>query len=682
MDRFLAHIEWNNILCENISDLYSNFLLHCNNCISSFVPVISVSKKFLPPHIISLKKYREKLWKNIQFANVKAKFDATTKKIDKETLFYFQNVEKRLLSRKSPKQIFAYVSSHLKETSAHIPTIVEQNKAITSNEEKANLFADYFSSVFLPAFASTPLSPNTPVEHGLGFFEIDDYSVFQMLKNLPSKQNTSPDSIPFVFLKKCALTLSKPIGCLFRHAMMTGSVPAQWKTAIVVPLHKKAEKNLKENYRPISLTCSLSRIFEKILAEKLGQFFETNNIIPPFQHGFRKKMSITTQLIETLNDWSLYLEEGYCIDVIYFDIAKAFDTVNHHLLLLKLRNAGVYGSVFNLINDFLSQRTFSVKVGDSLSSARPASSGVPQGSVIGPLLFLFYISDIANIPLPSSIKLKMFADDLKVYLAYKDPADKFQLQQFVDNFSDWCVRNELKIAPSKCTALYLGKNNSRMTYSLDGTPIGHVEKNVRDLGILVQPSLTWTDHIELCAKNASLKMFMLFKAIRSNSTRFLLHMYKCFVRPSVEFSTPIFNPYLKKHIVKLEKVQQKAVSIIFYRCLKNKYGDKPSYVDLLKILGLETLEIRRLKNDLLLLQKTILQEVSISPSILPPLTNPRTRSQNYRLPLCKTNTRHHFWLNRSIKVYNSLPNEIKSCSTLNNFRDKLGKFDFSPFLKL
>ena len=661
----------------NVDDICLSLTTTSLQCIKSFVPIYHQSISKLPPHILRLMAYREKLWKNIKHKNVETKFKKATSDLKTISTKFYKNKEKRFLSKKSSKQIHNYIASHIKPKNEIIPALIVNSSTIFKDLDKANAFANYFSSVFhrkcnlLDEFEHTPFN-----KHGLGYIDINQWDVLQILTSLKNRTNTSPDGLPYIFLKKCAYPLLAPITHIFRYSMMSGTFPEMWKESIVLPLFKKGIKSDPSNYRPISLTCSLSKILEKLVSKKLLLYFKQKGILTKIQHGFQPKKSVETNLLEALDDWTDGIEHKMSVDICYFDISKAFDTVNHYKLLQKLQKAGVYGSILRWIKNFLSNRTFSVKIKDAHSISKPVTSGVPQGSVLGPLLFLFYISDFEEFCKTDGVFLKLYADDLKAYIKYYDATKCHSLHLFIEKFSNWCKLNDLSIAPEKCTVLYLGRQNTKTKYSLKNVIIPGSGEYVRDLGVMVRSDLKWSTHISIVTKKAFGRLFNLFKSLRSNDPVFLFNMYVSYVRPILEFSSVIFNPYYKKDIKSLEKVQKVALSIIYYRCLVNKFPAKPTYYQLIELFGTNTLQYRRL------LSQIRINAVDVELNCNSSVNNCYSfrSSQICHNIFCSSNARFNYFTIRVSKVYCQLPISVTSSSKVSNFVDALKTVDLSYYL--
>ena len=274
----------------------------------------------------------------------------------------------------------------------------------------------------------------------ISFLLFDLQKITTLLTKLPNRNSTSPDQIPYILLKNCAYFIGPTITELFRLILDEGQIPSLWRVSNIIPVYKKGDKSLPSNYRPISLTCCLSRFFERIIVDHCTQFLLKKQFFSDEQFGFLQKRSTNLNLITTLHEIVQALSEDKQVDVIYTDMYKAFDSVPHDLLLKKLFNCGIKGKIFRFFQNFLKDRKFRVSINGTFSDSFPIHKSVPQGSVVGPFLFLIFINDVAN-SLPKEIRFKMFADDLKLVGIHENDTQTDILQDGLNNLLKWCNLN-------------------------------------------------------------------------------------------------------------------------------------------------------------------------------------------------------------------------------------------------
>ena len=238
-----------------------------------------------------------------------------------------------------------------------------------------------------------------------------------------------------------------------------------------------------------------------------------------------------------------------------------------------------------MIQAFLTNRKFRVKIGECFSEFYDVNSGVPQGSKLGPILFAFFIADLISFCETAGVLLELFADDLKAISAILR-SENSPLHSFLKKLEVWVAENELEVAINKCNVLHcLPNKNPSFSYFLNGSKLPNNQSSVRDLGLIVSDNLSWDKHVDNISKKALGRSFMLFKGLKSTSPNLLYHMYTTYVRPLVEFSTPVFNPTKIKLIDKLEKVQRVAIRNIFLRCKNLRQFSNEPYEDKLIRLG-------------------------------------------------------------------------------------------------
>jgi hypothetical protein len=283
----------------------------------------------------------------------------------------------------------------------------------------------------------------------LSSFTIDRHEVEFFLGQLVNNKSPGPDLIPTKILKHCRKALSLPLTTIFNASLSQGIFPSRWKHANVTPVLKKGSRTMVKNYRPISLLSVMSKIFEKVLHKKI--YSHVRRHIAREQHGFISHRSTVTNLAEYVHDIAKHVNNKVQVDAVYTDFVKAFDRVDHVLLLHKLRSFGICGQLHKLLSDYLSDRTQIVTIDTEVSDTEHVTSGVPQGSILGPLLFTLFVND-----LPRCIKFSkciMYADDVKIYQPVRKVSDSEVLQRDIDSLSAWCKMWRLNLNVSKCNII-------------------------------------------------------------------------------------------------------------------------------------------------------------------------------------------------------------------------------------
>ena len=373
-----------------------------------------------------------------------------------------------------------------------------------------------------------------------------------------------------------------------------------------------------------------------------------------------------TNLLEALDDVTALVDEGIPVDEIFLDFKKAFDKVCHTRLLYKLKRMGIDNNVLQWISSFIKGRSQRVKVNGSYSSWKSVSSGVPQGSVLGPLLFVVFINDF-----PAIIKThcKLFADDSKIYGKVEDDEDCQLIQDDLDACVKWADTWKMSFHPDKCKAMHFGKNNKKFIY-LMGNNIVNTTTDEKDLGVTVSDDLCWSRHISNCIKKANRTLGMIKHTFCYMDKEMFLNLYKALVRPLLEYCPQIWDPILKRDIDALEKVQRRATKIV-------PELKELSYEDRLLKLGLYPLSERRLRGDMIATFKIINGFMECNQEKLLPLNmgpqKTRSHSQQIKLNLAKGCIRQNFFTQRVILPWNELSNNTVSSVTVNEFKGRYDK---------
>nr|VZH92765.1 unnamed protein product [Spirometra erinaceieuropaei] len=418
-------------------------------------------------------------------------------------------------------------------------------------------------------------------------------AVERELKNLKEAKSSRPDNIPAKFLKELANELSKPLAHIFRSSFELGRLPSEWKTANIFPIYKGGARTNANNYRPVSLTCICCKIMEAIVKKATMEFLEQGHLISDLQHGFRQNRSCLSSLLLSTEQWTRALDEDGRVDVIYTDFKKAFDSVPHKRLIYKPSEIGIRGRLLTWITDFLNGRSQTVCIEASRSTPTPVLSGVPQGSVLGPLLFLVYINDCVDDLGCSAI---MFADDVKLWRPIRSDADRYALQDSLNRLNSWSARWLLNFNVDKCVILRLrtrqtSKEDDSFQYVLGGQSLSNVVEQ-KDLGVLMTSSLKPSSQCQRAAKSAIRVLFALRRGFVQIDKELFGKTYGAFVRSHLEYAVQAWRPWLKKDYQRLERVQAMATKMV-----KNLHH--LPYETRLTELNLFPLNYRQLRGDLI-----------------------------------------------------------------------------------
>uniref|UniRef100_A0A6G5AA70 Putative endonuclease/reverse transcriptase n=1 Tax=Rhipicephalus microplus TaxID=6941 RepID=A0A6G5AA70_RHIMP len=491
---------------------------------------------------------------------------------------------------------------------------------VTDQRKIADHLNAYFQSVFS---GSSVYVLNGRVFDPCEVSFVSYSGVFSMLLNLNSKKSCGPDNLPNMFLRRYAEHVVKFLHEIFRVSLLSSKLPCDWKAARISPVFKKGDRLSPQNYRPISLTSPCCKLLEHIIATQIGNFLTQHSILTNFQHGFRKGYSTVTQLVTIIHSFALNLDNNRQTDIIFLDFSKAFDSVTHDKLILKLKRIGLPEILVNWIADYLNNHEQFVAINDQRSQSLLVTSGVPQGSVLGPLLFLLYINDIVNVITPS-VQIRLFADDCVLFRDINSLDDQNELNSNLHNIHLWC--NEwgmiLNAEKSVCMRLTRKKVPLNNTYQLGSSTLREVT-SYKYLGLTITSNLSWNMHVDNICSAAFRKLGFLRHKLRTCPANVKLLSYYSFIRPKLEYASIVWDPYTKLNINKLERVQRKAVRFIYSKYLPS---DSPSA--LMSANDIQTLESRRREQRLDFLQLLLNQKLAID-------------SSPYLSFLSTRNTRHH-----------------------------------------
>lgn len=500
----------------------------------------------------------------------------------------------------NPKLFWKFVNS--KRKSDQFPNFMSFNGESTNDPLLiANLFKDFFASSYSAnsfivdesKFHHMHSCPELP----LSSISYSDLQVKQYLDRLKQDASPGPDNVPEIILKNCAESLAAPLGTLFNKSLISGRFPDFWKISYIRPVHKKESKSNINNYRPIAKLSSIPKLFELMIYDSIYSL--CSELLIHNQHGFMKNRSTVTNLVEVSSFYINTMEAGYQTDVIYTDLSKAFDLLPHSVICFKLKKLGFPGFLIKWISSYLENRKYCVKFRSATSDPYFANSGVPQGSHLGPFLFIFSINDVDSIIKNS--KLSIYADDMKIYNKITSQTDAITLQEDLDSFKNWCDNNNLSLNIGKCASISYTRCTTPLiiNYSFDNKSIIRVS-HFKDLGVYFDNKMTFKHHFEnIIGKANSMLGFVKRWSKEFEDPYILKSLFISLVRPNLEYASQVWCPYYQDHIKRLESVQK---NFLRYSLRHLNWVNPlilPPYSNRLILLQLNTLESRRTIADIL-----------------------------------------------------------------------------------
>ena len=605
----------------------------------------------------------------------------------------------------SRKRFWTYVK-HKRSDNTGASSLKSDGKLFSHPKDKAEILNKQFQSVFS---SSEEVSQedfsrnyNMPTEES-SFPVLDDIDITlngikKLLKDLNPNKSPGPDNIGPRVLKELAEDIAPLLLMIYRKSLDTGEVPEDWRTANVTPAFKKGQKYQAENYRPISLTSVCCKIMEHVITSQIMNHGENNNILYPLQHGFRRGRSCETQLIEFIDDLSSNLQKNQQTDVLNMDFAKAFDKVCHSLLVHKLHHYGIRGKVNNWIKNWLTNRKQCVVVEGEKSQFVIEFSGVPQGSVLGPCLFLYYINDLAA-QLHSTVRF--YADETIAYLVVETPEDASLLQEDLNTLAKWEDQWRMKFHPSKCTKMTVTSKRSptKTEYNLHGHILASVP-SAKYLGVTITDYLQWDTHIQNICDKANRTIGFLRRNLNIGAVSIKQQAYLTLFRPLIEYASTVWDPYTQANIQKLEIVQRRAARYVMNRqrntssvsdmlqrlnwrsleSRRNRQRNTSSVSDMLQRLNWRSLESRRKDARLCMMFKIDRRLVAISKEPRLQLARRKTtRLQHYRafqIITCRTDKRKMSFFPRTVKDWNALAPHIIDSETLEAFKASVSSMEY------
>jgi len=688
MRGYLNTVDWHNMLYYNSSALsfWKSFVDTLWSAVAMFVPLRSTGNvsyhrhKRYPKSVRRLMAKKRRLWRRCRRHPDDWHARQSYRDCSNLCSGSLQNldniVESSVVESNNLGTFYRYINKRMNHRNPIAALADSMGSLVVSDSDKANLFNQYFSSV---SVVDNGIMPNhislldTPVVLDSVIFT--NSGVCKAINKLKSNLSSGPDGLPPLLFKQLKHCLAEPLSLVFTQLLSVSEVPKDWKGAIITPVFKKGAAGEVSNYRPISLTCVASKLMERIISSQIFDYLLANNILHPEQHGFFRGRSTCTNLLESLNDWTFSVQYKRSITVVYIDFSKAFDSVVHSKLLHKLASCGISGRLLHWIGNFLSNRTHQTRVGLSLSEVAELTSGIVQGSGIGPLLFVIFIDDLIEHLKKFGVRLKLFADDVKIYAEIVDTCSIDQLQCALDSLHEWSIMWQLPISINKCCILHIGSETLCRPLCINGSVLPIV-KTCRDLGVLISNDLSPSVHIDSVVAKAHQRANAILRCFVSRDARLLIRAFTVYVRPILEFNCVTWSPHTKQDIEKVEKVQRR-----FTKRLRGFVN--LSYSERLHKLELCSLELRRLYFDLYMCYRIIFGQVNVCMQDFFEFNcASRTRGHPYKLYKCHSysSVRASYFANRIINVWNTLPSDRIDFSSFAAFKRTIQQIDLSTFL--
>ncbi len=700
MNNFLGHQTWSSVLeADCTDDALESFTAIIQTAIGKFVPETrSVNypqnKPWYSSYLCRLRRLRDRLYHRSKRMSPQHTLSAAYRKmrnlyvaeLRQAERMYYQHVSESLkLSnvRSNPHQWWKVAKQALGQRKGEsMPPLCDNGHLHLQAHDKADCLNEAFAKQCSANPSSATSSPSLDSSNqAFTFGTITASDVEKKMSGLHARKATGLDGIGNCLLKQCSRNLAIPLSHILNLSLNQGIYPVQWKKAVIKPIHKhKGSRANPNNYRPIALLSCLSKVMESFVHKQLLSHCFKVNAIPDEQYGFLPKRSSTWQLLNCLADWETQLDNNGCVHACALDISKAFDRVSHELLLQKLSTIGVRGTALAWFKNYLSGRSICTMVDGVYSSFLPTTSGVPQGSVLGPLLFVIAIKD-----LPQAVQstTSIFADDTLIYDTsctgcVVSSNQCCRIQSDLASLSKWSVENATTFNAAKSAHIVFRRSRQKsiapvepsLLFDGDGVPFS---SSLKYLGVTFTDSLDWSAHVGDLLQRISFRLYSLKRlAYRCGSNTFVKLLYVTLIRPTLEYAAPVWDSCSKADAAALERAQL-AVARAILRFGRRTHSNR----EVLSSIGWPTLAWRRRRYKLLLFWR--LSNGEGPPSLrnhIPPTVSTRAdysfrNGKSVSFPRCSTKWRLKMFLPSTILLWNSLPSSLTSATSSSSFLSKL-----------
>ena len=614
------------------------------------------------------------------------------KKLRNETNMQLKQAKQDYYSNKitnagqNPKNAWKTINHLLGKESKQckVNELLIDDKTLTTPDEIAEGFNNYFSEIGPNLAKDIDTSSNSNFKKYLkhsnseftAFQPISVNSVYRLLCELPSSKASGVDKISSKIIKIAAPIISNPLTYIFNQSMTQCIFPNDWKVAKVTPIFKNGKRNLPGNYRPISVLPAISKIMERIMYTQLYNYLSENNLLSEHQFGFRKNHSTATALLDCTNDWYINMDRKLFNLVVFIDLKKAFDTVDHQILLSKLELYGIKGNALLLLKSYLSERKQKCHINGHFSSECDLKCGVPQGSILGPLFFLIYINDLSNCL--NKTQARLFADDTNVTATGINIVDvESAVNADLENLRMWLLANKLSLNVTKTEFMIIGSHqklkqtgNYQPVVKIGGKQIKQVNKS-KTLGVVVDQHLNWSSNTENICKKISTGLGAIRRVKEYVDKKTLLSIYHAIIQPYFNYCCEVWNVFGETQCARLQKLHNRAARIL--ENLPNEISQENALL---------ALNWKPLNQQRKIAKAKIMFKIlnDLGPKCLKKLFtlredvlgyNVRNNSGKLCLPQPRTNSMKKSLMFDGAQIWNSLPSDVRNCKSFSTFKRKI-----------
>ena len=583
----LSEVEWN--LQGDVNSLCSGFLSTFTSIVNKHIPVKSISKQqrkllrkpWITPGLLRSIKHKHSVYyhcfvkgNDVQKLRYKQYSNMLNRIKEQSKRQYYKN--KIFNVKNNTKEIWRIINQiiKLKSKGSYVPDkIIKDGVEFQNSEDIANQFNLHFRDIG-PSLASK-LSPSSkpftdylsPLISSNSFFvnPTNPQEIHSLICSLDSSKASGPSGIPLSLIKIAASHICSPLSYIFNESLSSGTFPDALKLSKIIPLYKGGASYDLSNYRPISLLSPFSKILEKLMYKRLLTFLDLNDTLFKYQFGFRKKHSTSLALIEIIDHMLNALDKGLYVCGVFVDLSKAFDTVDHSILLSKLSTYGVRGVAWSWFKSYLISRPQYVDLKGVTSSVTHSKCGVPQGSILGPLLFLIYMNDIANCS--EVLSFRLFADDTNIFMDGKNSTDIEQIiNPELDKLANWLNANKLSLNLTKSKYMIISssrKEKLECNLLLNNNPLDETNC-IKYLGVYIDQNLTWSNQISIVSKKIAKNIGMISKLRHYVDLDTLRKVYFALVYPYLQYGAITWANTYKSRLTQLNVLNNKAVRLITF----------------------------------------------------------------------------------------------------------------------